>query len=70
MPFAELRPAFARAALAHYAHFGHSAIYVLKTGQLLAKRPEGAAAEPLLLALTPHAGARVARGKAAGVSRL
>ena len=49
--YAELRPAFARAALAHYAQFGHSAIYVLKTGQLL-ERLDGDAAEPLLLALT------------------
>lgn len=51
LSFAELEPAFARAALAHYADFGHSAIYVLKTGQLIAALgPE--VTEPLLLALT------------------
>ena len=51
LTFADLEPAFARAALAHYADFGHSAIYVLKTGQLIAALgPE--VAEPLLLALT------------------
>lgn len=51
LSFAELEPAFARAALAHYADFGHSAIYVLKTGQLIeALGPD--VAEPLLLALT------------------
>ena len=51
IPYSNLRPAFARVALAHYAQFGHSAIYVLKTGQLL-ERLDGEAAEPLLLALT------------------
>ncbi|WP_282604902.1 Rieske (2Fe-2S) protein [Pelagibius sp. Alg239-R121] len=51
MTFADLEPAFAQAALAHYADFGHSAIYVLKTGQLIeALGP--AVTEPLLLALT------------------
>ena len=39
------------AALAHYADFGHSAIYALKIGQLV-KRLGGEAVEPLLLALT------------------
>ncbi|HUZ12909.1 MAG TPA: Rieske (2Fe-2S) protein [Caulobacteraceae bacterium] len=34
-PYAALRPAFAAAALAHYNDFGHSAIYVLKAGQLI-----------------------------------
>ncbi len=48
--FAELEPALARAALAHYADFGHSAIYVLKTGELIeALGPE--VTEPLSLAL-------------------
>lgn len=51
LSYSELRPALARVALAHYAQFGHSAIYVLKTGQLL-ERLDGEAAEPLLLALT------------------
>ena len=51
IPYSKLRPAFARVALAHYALFGHSAIYVLKIGQLL-ERLDGAATEPLLLALT------------------
>ncbi len=46
-----LRPAFGEAALAHYADFGHCAIYTLKTGQLIS-RLDGDAAEPLLLALT------------------
>lgn len=49
--YAEMRPAFARAALAHYADFGHSAIYVVKIGQLI-DALDGEAAEPLLLALT------------------
>ena len=35
MTYAELRPALGAAALAHYADFGHSAIYVLKAGQLI-----------------------------------
>jgi nitrite reductase/ring-hydroxylating ferredoxin subunit len=42
--------ALARAALAHYADFGHSAIYTLKTEQLL-RRLGPSAAEPLLSAL-------------------
>ncbi|MBV8800678.1 MAG: Rieske 2Fe-2S domain-containing protein [Alphaproteobacteria bacterium] len=46
-----LRPAFAEAALAHYADFGHCAIYTFKTGQLIS-RLDGEAVEPLLLALT------------------
>src|SRR5256714_1767879 len=46
-----LRPAFAEAALAHYADFGHCAIYTFKTGQLIS-RLGGGATEPLLLALT------------------
>ncbi|HEY1753487.1 MAG TPA: Rieske 2Fe-2S domain-containing protein [Caulobacteraceae bacterium] len=48
--YADLRPALAEAALAHYADFGHSAIYVLKTGQLIEALGE-AAARPLLQAL-------------------
>ncbi|MFC7049181.1 Rieske (2Fe-2S) protein [Emcibacter nanhaiensis] len=35
LSYAELRPVLARAALAHYNDFGHSAIYVVKAGQLL-----------------------------------
>ena len=46
-----LRPAFGEAALAHYADFGHCAIYTFKTGQLVG-RLESEATEPLLLALT------------------
>jgi nitrite reductase/ring-hydroxylating ferredoxin subunit len=42
--------ALGRSALAHYADFGHSAIYVLKIGELVAKLGDGAA-EPALLAL-------------------
>jgi nitrite reductase/ring-hydroxylating ferredoxin subunit len=34
-PYAELEHALARAALAHYQDYGHSAIYVYKTGQLI-----------------------------------
>ncbi len=40
----------AEAALAHYNDFGHSLIYVIKTGELIARLGE-ASAEPLLLAL-------------------
>jgi nitrite reductase/ring-hydroxylating ferredoxin subunit len=47
----ELRPVLAEAALAHYADFGHCAIYTFKTGQLLARLDESVK-EPLLLALT------------------
>ena len=48
---AELERPLAHAALAHYQDFGHSLIYVLKTGELIARLgPESA--EPLLLALT------------------
>jgi hypothetical protein len=49
MRYAELRPVFAEAALAHYADFGHCAIYVFKTGQLIERLGEPAA-EPVLLA--------------------
>jgi len=48
--FAELERPLAEAALAHYQDFGHSLIYVLKTGQLIG-RLGADAAEPLLLAL-------------------
>ncbi|HEY2418739.1 MAG TPA: Rieske (2Fe-2S) protein, partial [Steroidobacteraceae bacterium] len=47
----EIRPAFGEAALAHYADFGHCAIYTFKTGQLIS-RLNADATEPLLLALT------------------
>ncbi|MEQ8665576.1 MAG: Rieske (2Fe-2S) protein [Rhodospirillales bacterium] len=47
----DVEPAFARAALAHYQDFGHSAIYVLKTRQLL-DYVGADALEPLTLALT------------------
>ncbi|HMB75043.1 MAG TPA: Rieske (2Fe-2S) protein, partial [Kiloniellaceae bacterium] len=50
LTFADLEPHLAEAALAHYADFGHSAIYLYKTGQLLARLGE-ASAEPLLLSL-------------------
>ncbi len=46
----ELEGPLSRAALAHYQDFGHSLIYVLKTGELIARLGERAA-EPLLLAL-------------------
>lgn len=48
--FAALERPLARAALAHYQDFGHSAIYVYKTGQLIERLGESAT-EPLLLAL-------------------
>ena len=48
--YATLRPALASAALAHYADFGHSAIYVLKAGQLI-DRLGAEARAPMLLAL-------------------
>jgi len=49
--FADFEPALTRAALAHYQDFGHSLIYVLKTGQLL-QHLGPQSAEPLLLSLT------------------
>ncbi len=50
LSFADLERPLAAAALAHYQDFGHSLIYVLKTGQLIERLGESAA-EPLLLAL-------------------
>lgn len=49
--YKELRPAFAEAALAHYADFGHCAIYVFKAGQLIERLGE-AVGETVLLSLT------------------
>jgi nitrite reductase/ring-hydroxylating ferredoxin subunit len=49
--YAQLRPAFAAAALSHYADFGHCTIYTLKAGQLIARLGE-AVAGPVLLAFT------------------
>lgn len=51
IPYVRLRPAFAEAALSHYADFGHSAIYTLKTGELIARLNDDVT-EPLLLLLT------------------
>ncbi len=51
IPYSQLQPAIAEAALAHYADFGHCAIYTLKTGQLI-ERLGDRVAEPALLALT------------------
>jgi nitrite reductase/ring-hydroxylating ferredoxin subunit len=51
LPYAKLRAAIGEAALAHYAAFGHCAIYTLKAGQLIERLGEEAA-EPVLLALT------------------
>jgi hypothetical protein len=48
--YPELRPAFAEAALAHYADFGHCAIYVFKAGQLI-ERLGHEVREPVLLSL-------------------
>ena len=50
LTYAELRPALGAAALAHYADFGHSAIYVLKAGQLI-ERLGDAVTAPMLQAL-------------------
>ncbi|HEX4078632.1 MAG TPA: Rieske (2Fe-2S) protein [Rhizomicrobium sp.] len=49
--YAGLQSAFGEAALAHYADFGHCAIYTLKTGQLI-ERLGNECTEPALLALT------------------
>jgi nitrite reductase/ring-hydroxylating ferredoxin subunit len=50
LAYAALRPVLAEVALAHYADFGHSAIYTLKAGQLIdALGPDAAA--PVLRAL-------------------
>jgi hypothetical protein len=51
LPYTSLRAAIGEAALAHYAAFGHCAIYTLKAGQLI-ERLGGEVAEPILLALT------------------
>ena len=48
--FADLEHGLARAALAHYADFGHSIIYVSKAGRLI-ERLGPRVAEPLLLSL-------------------
>ena len=48
--FADLERGLARAALAHYADFGHSLIYVVKAGRLIARLGERVAA-PVLLSL-------------------
>jgi nitrite reductase/ring-hydroxylating ferredoxin subunit len=48
--FADLEGPLARAALAHYADFGHSAIYIVKAGALI-RRLGPAVTEPVLLAL-------------------
>lgn len=49
--YMSLRAAIGEAALAHYADFGHCAIYTLKAGQLIERLGEEVA-EPVLLALT------------------
>lgn len=51
VPYASLYPAIGEAALAHYADFGHCAIYALKAGQLIEGLGKEVAA-PILLALT------------------
>ncbi len=51
LPYGSLRAAIGEAALAHYAGFGHCAIYTLKAGQLIEQLGDGVA-EPVLLALT------------------
>ncbi|MBI1330844.1 MAG: Rieske 2Fe-2S domain-containing protein [Alphaproteobacteria bacterium] len=49
--YADLMPVFGATALAHYADFGHSAIYAVNTGTLIERLGEEAKL-PLLLALT------------------
>ena len=49
--YSELMPVLGEAALVHYADFGHSAIYTVNIGELIA-RLDGRAYEPLALALT------------------
>ncbi len=49
MGFADFEPALARAALAHYQDFGHSLIYLYKTGQLAGRLDEADVLAPLLL---------------------
>ena len=51
MGWNDMERGFARAALAHYLDFGHGAIYVLKTGELLDHLGDDVI-EPLLLMLT------------------
>jgi nitrite reductase/ring-hydroxylating ferredoxin subunit len=51
LTYTSMRAAISEAALAHYAGFGHCAIYTLKAGQLI-ERLGDAIAEPVLLALT------------------
>jgi len=69
LSYAALRPALSEAALAHYAGFGHCAIYTLKAGQLIdALGPDAAA--PVLRAPGAPTRLRPPRGPAAGVPRL
>jgi nitrite reductase/ring-hydroxylating ferredoxin subunit len=49
--YSKLQPVLGEAALAHYADFGHSAIYTVNIGELIA-RLGARVREPLLLALT------------------
>src|SRR5215469_3609386 len=51
LSYESLRAAIGEAALAHYAAFGHCAIYTVKAGQLIERLGEQVA-EPMLLALT------------------
>jgi nitrite reductase/ring-hydroxylating ferredoxin subunit len=51
LTYRQLQPALGEAALAHYADFGHCAIYTLKAGQLVERLGDDAK-EPVLLALT------------------
>ncbi len=50
LAYADLQPALAQAALAHYQDFGHAAIYVVKTGELIDRLGPGVAL-PATLAL-------------------
>jgi hypothetical protein len=54
LPYASLHRAIGEAALAHYADFGHCAIYTLKAGQLI-ERLGDEVTEPVLLAFLADA---------------
>ncbi|MEK9725626.1 MAG: Rieske (2Fe-2S) protein [Rhodospirillaceae bacterium] len=49
LDYADVAPALARATLAHYQDFGHAAIYLYKTGQLVQRLGGAEVLEPLLL---------------------
>ena len=58
VPYARMRGAFGEAALAHYAGFGHCAIYTLKAGELINRLGDGVAETVLLPLVRMLTGAR------------